>query len=690
MASLNPQTLYNETTPIYVPNPIKPSGLLFTCSTIGGPNVTLVNTNGVLESFTDGSNATILNTSLWSEFPASTGYIDMAPGGLQRITATNSQLFYNGQALASGGNVADWSYYPVDSGHIDFTANGSQRLTATSSFLVYNGIPITGGSTDLWSAFPALNNVNIANYNLDNCANIYARTLQNIGSNALTVQANSGGGGGRDINLNATKNINLNADSSVNIATPQTKITAGFLSRPDIIGLVDIVAEDGLYGRINLTANPGFTPIANYGRIYITANGGTDPTETVGYGGDIEIVANTPLTVPSATSAVKVNASCVLSYAGFVPIIASIAGVNFVYGSAGVSITSDILGPLTGPVPGCVYLRGRFGTQIETSIDPFGNRYGLYCCDIQPFADVLGATTDMTIKGRGAYFGEPLIGNVQMSNVKTIDGNIYVYDPTIAPTEVILQPRLEILGLSTINGFRYTPIGSANINFGGYSIENCSTVNASTIRVGLVSTPTVRAGSVVSGSIGTGTLQVNTIATSVSLGGNAISNCATLTATLINNRILSTSTVRASTITSAIIGNTELNTRNVLASTITTSSITAATFNGVPYPLSFVLTSAGSAAVTDEDKGRLYIIGGSSQSTFNFTGTVSNGWYCFLKNGAKVNGYTNITITVNGGVVFGTDTLFAVPNDGGIPTIQTGNSPWTVLLKNSNGIFAMF
>jgi len=663
----------------------------------------LVNTNGVLESFTDGSNATILNTSLWSEFPANTGHIDMAPGGLQRITATNSQLFFNGQALASGGNVEDWSYFPVDSGHIDFVANGSQRLTATSSFLVYNGIPLTGGSTEFWSAFPALNNVNIANYNLDNCANIYTKTIQNIGSNALTFQANSGGGGGRNINLNATNNVNINSDSSVNIATPQTKITAGFLTRPDIIGLVDIVAENGLYGRINLTANPGFTPIANYGRINITANGGTDPSETIGFGGDIEIVANTPLTAPSATSAIKVNASCVLSYAGFVPIIASIAGVNFIYGSAGVSITSDVLGPLTGPVPGCVYMRGRFGTQIETSIDPFGNRYGLYCCDIQPFANVLGATTDMTIKGRGAYFGEPLIGNVALSNVKTIDGNIYVYDPTIAPAEVILQPRLEIQGLSTINGYPYIPIGSSNINFGGYSLQNCSTIFASTIR--LSGGGTVFASTIRTATVTTGTLSVTTVATPMSMGGNNITNCATLTATTINNSVFNTSTITANNITTArniqaltsrvvstitvgqfspftVLNNTSLTTRQ-----ITTSSITANTVNGCAFPQTFTLTSANTIAVTDADKGRLFIIGGFSFPTFNFTGDVSVGWYCFIKNGAKSSGYTNITITFNGNPISGTQTIFAVPNTGGV---QTGNSPWCVLLKNSISIYAMF
>lgn len=733
MASLNPQTLFNPTTPIYVPNPIPPSGLVFSPSTIGGPFATLVNNNGILESYSNGSTANVLNVAEWSKYYASTGHIDMAPGGLQRITATNSQLYFNGQALASGGNVADWSYYPVDSGYIDFASNGSERLTATPTSLVYNGVALTGGAIEDWSLYPSKSNVQMAQTNIENAANIYTTKITNNYTSTLTIQATRGGGSGNNINIAATNHLNLTSDIDINLASPQTNITAGYLSRPDIASIIDIKTDNGLYGRINLTANPGFSPIANNGRISLTANGGTDLTGSVGFGGNIDITANTPITVPSATSAIKVNAACVLSYAGFVPIIGSIAGVNFIYGSAGVSITSDVLGPLVGPVPGCVYLRGLYGTQIDTSTDLGGNRYGLYCSDYQPFADSEGKTHDLLIKGRGNYsllYGAQ-IGNVNLENVATINGNTYKYT---SGTNVFTSPSLQITGLSTINGLPYQPIGSVDLNLSGKSITNCANLQVSSINniapvpplinldytdpFGYVLTndkknyllyedrtispysekmifqyTTVEDGfyirlisdslerTVIINGVICGTIQPNTPSYllitggifslydgypwysvqakgNVDMGGKNIANCARIDATTVG-------------------------TTNLIATTASATSITATTLNGVSYPPNYALVSGSSVNVSDADKGRTYIIGGSSYSTFNFVGTVSPGWFCFVKNGSKVSGYVNITISFNGTPVSGTSTLFCAPNTNGSPPVQTGNSVTCVVLYNS-------
>ena len=736
MASLNPQTLYNENTPIFVLNPIKSSGLDFTCSTIGGPTVTLINNNGVLESYTDGSNVNVFDTATWANYPAINGLIDMAPGGLQRITATNSQLYFNGQALASGGNVADWSYYPVDSGYIDFASDGSERLTATSTTLVYNGVALTGGAIEDWSLYSSITNVQMDQHNIENTADIYTNTIKNNYNQALTIQADRGSGSGMDININGTNHLNLNSDSDINLASPQTKITAGYLTRPDLVSLVDIQTSNGLYGQINLTANPGFIPIGNNGAINLTANGGTDLTGSVGFGGNISIIANTPITVPSATSAIKVNASCVLSYAGFVPIIGSIAGVNFIYGSAGVSITSDVLGPLVGPVPGCIYIKGQYGTEIDTSIDAGGNRYGLYCSDFQPFADVDGNTHDLLLKGRGNYslINGPQIGNVNLENVATINGNIYTY---ISGTDVSLSPSLQITGLSTINGNPYQPIGTTNVDISGYSILNCANLQVSSINslqpvpplihltyvdpfgyvltddiqnlvlyeerntvltmtfqyttisdnfyVRLISAELSRTVSI--NGIDIGILQPNVIGyltyigsawslnggspwysvqakTNIDMGGFDINTCSTINATNVNATTLNATTVNA-------------------------TDILATTLNGVTYPPYVSLITASSLNVSDADKGRTFVIGGYSYSTFNFIGTVTPGWFCFVKNGSKVSGYVDIDISFNGTAVSGFDKLYSTPHTTDAPPVPTGNASMCIVIYNGLA-FVMF
>ena len=770
MSSLNPQTLYNENTPIFVLNPIKSSGLDFTCSTIGGPTVTLVNNNGVLESYTNGSNANIFDTASWANYPAINGYIDMAPGGLQRITATNSQLYYNGQALASGGNVADWSYFPVDSGYIDFASDGSERLTATSTTLIYNGVALTGGAIEDWSLYSSITNVQMVQHNIENTADIYTNRLRNNYNQALTIQADRGSGNGMDVNINATNHLNLNSDSATVFASPQTIITAGYLSRPDLVSLVDINTSNGLYGQINLTANPGFIPIGNNGAINLTANGGTDLTGSVGFGGNISIIANSPITVPSATSAIKVNASCVLSYAGFVPIIGSIAGVNFIYGSAGVSITSDVLGPLVGPVPGCIYMKGLYGTEIDTSVDAGGNRYGLYCSDYQPFADVDGNTRDLLLKGRGNYslINGPQIGNVNLENVATINGNIYTY---ISGTDVSLSPSLQITGLSTINGNPYQPIGTTNVDLSGYSILNCANLQVSSINTlqpvppliyltyvdpfGYVLTDdtknlvlfekryTVTSMTfqyttisddfyvrLISDSIGRtvvlngqtkGYIEANTVtyltytngdwllygpsdpwylipaqsdvdmnsknmlnASSFQgisfLGSNVITSTITadtMTASTITGSIANISSITADAITASTITGSIAN-----ISSITAGAMTVSTINGLSYPSYTALIFATTQMISDADWGRTFVIGGRSYSTFDLSGSVSPGWYCFLKNGSRVSGYVDIAISVNGTAVSGFPILFSAPHSSAIPPLATGNSQMCILIWN--------
>jgi hypothetical protein len=478
MASLQPQTSVNPTKYYFLTDPITASGINFAAGATGGPATAILNVSGILETPT----GDILNDSYWSQFPASTGYIDMAPGGQQRITATNSQLYYNGQPLANGGNVADWSYFPVDSGYIDFSGAG-QRLTATNASLIYNGVALTGGQGEGWSLYPAQQTVNIAGYNISGVNTLFTQEIK----------------GSFNLGISCVNNMTLYVPSNFSASAIRYEVVAGSVYHPESPGIIDFSTANGLgsYGQINLTANPGI--LGANGAVYITANGGTDPTGYTAYGGNITIRANTPINTGGVTfsSAVKISAASVLSYAGLVPPVGSNTGINYIFGNLGVSITADVAGPLLTPTPLSVYIFGRTGTSIPSVISSTDGSHsgGLYCADVQPYSDGL-TTSDLYIKGRGTelLLLPPLVGNVILENVKKIDGNIYVRDGS--SLFVKTEPALEIEGLVAVNYQPYIPTqewstldASSNVNMNGYSIERCLDVQTDTIN-GLAANPT--------------------------------------------------------------------------------------------------------------------------------------------------------------------------------------------------------
>lgn len=471
MASLQPQTNVNPGKYLFVTNPIGKTGLEFGPGPDAGVATIVTNYSGILQT----TNGDKLNASLWSEYPAYTNYIDMAPGGLQRITATNSQLFYNGEPLANGGNVADWSFYPADSGHIDFSGP-TQRLTATDNNLVFNGVPLTTGQGENWSLYPAQQSVDMAQHNLDNA--------QTVNTQRLGVST------GGNLGISAPNNINFSSGNIINSTCRNTfSVAVGDPLNPTQANIIDFAtnANQGTFGQINLTANPGLIGIN--GAVYITANGGTDPTGYTTYGGNVTITANTPINTSGVTfsSAVKISGASVVSYAGAIPTVGSFTGVNFLFGNLGVSITSDVTPPLLAPSPFTVYIYGIAGVSIPSTVIDGNHTAGLFCQDITPYSDTL-TTTDLTIKGRGdnRVLLPPLIGNVVLKNVKTIDGNIYVQAPS--SLNVTTEAALDIEGLVTVNGQPYVATQSwstqkaiSDVDLSGNSITHCFNVQTDEI-----------------------------------------------------------------------------------------------------------------------------------------------------------------------------------------------------------------
>jgi hypothetical protein len=217
-------------------------------------------------------------------------------------------------------------------------------------------------------------------------------------------------------------NLNLlAADSNINLVASQniTNTAGGFTATADK-GLllaspatITLNAKNGAGGSINLVADPGIlAPVP--GEINITANGGSLVIDGVPYtvGGVVNIDANTgPGGLYTLTSAVKIAAAGVNSYAGAIPSIASLAGYNFVYGTGGVSLCAG-LPPSGVQFPGTTYVYGvgipgvAGGVRLQSpqGIQMLSDTYieNLYPLD----------GNGLTIQGRSAPDGDVIIQDV--------------------------------------------------------------------------------------------------------------------------------------------------------------------------------------------------------------------------------------------------------------------------------------
>lgn len=376
----------------------------------------------------------------WSQFPTLASSITFQPGNV--LSNIGTKLFFAGQELtdASGGG-ADWSVFPAytDVSMNNFSIRGLSTLqyqdgaklySQTGNNLFYNGQPIQFGATSnvsQWANYPAVNTIQTGGFPISSIGNL---------------------------NLVANSNVRILADSF------STVVDQGIA--PAAYSDINLTAQNGLKGRINLTANPGTAGV--FGEVNLIANGGT--TAGVGTGGLVSITANTPSGYSNLTSAVKISAAGINSYAGVVPSIGSLAGYNFIYGSAGVNICSGLPSVLPN-IPLTTYLYGTAG--VTTSSD-------FYAPNIYPYWNGLTTPPDMLISGRYIL---PNLAQVyiSLSNVKTIsmDAGASI---TNLRTLNMSNSTGQISGVSTINGVPFGEVvQSSNIVCSNINVAQ-STVTA--------------------------------------------------------------------------------------------------------------------------------------------------------------------------------------------------------------------
>ena len=162
-------------------------------------------------------------------------------------------------------------------------------------------------------------------------------------------------------NINAGSTHTITGDTTLGIVADRGADFGGD-------AFLNLTATNGYRGHIVATANPGVNGVG--GIIDVVANGGSYSNLGNSYavGGLVNITANTPVaTIYSQTSAIKLTADSVLSYAGPITPLGSLLGYNYIQGSLGVNIVAGGASSIPN-TPGTIYLYGLNGTKLQNGL----------------------------------------------------------------------------------------------------------------------------------------------------------------------------------------------------------------------------------------------------------------------------------------------------------------------------------
>ena len=338
MATLPVDSYASTGVPLWLSNPV--SNLQIQ----GTTPLTLTNSNGQLAA-----NNVILTgePTNWSAYPTLSNEIDFNSN--DKLQVIGSDLYFNNQILAVASNisnVSDWYLY-----------NALAKVNLNSNVGIdFNGIVLnrtsSGAGSELQFGANVLNASRWSTYNAIQTVNLDGNALSNV----TTI---TGKTGASNVTINSFSNIVNTASNSISHTADLVFLT-GTTTNPITSPAVNVRSSNGTRGRINLLAGPGAAGLG--GVINITADGGS--AGPVGFGGEINLTATTPVGFSNITSAINLSAAGINSYAGVTAPVGSTVGYNYIHGDAGVNITAGFI-PLVPNVPGTNYLYGTLGTAID-------------------------------------------------------------------------------------------------------------------------------------------------------------------------------------------------------------------------------------------------------------------------------------------------------------------------------------
>lgn len=358
-------------------------------------------------------------------------------------------------------------------GDVSITSSG-QTIAITKPGGDTINLEAVGTSAEQWSTFPAISTIQAATYDISGAKDIYCQTIHGIGADF---------GEPKSLQILTDGHLHTTTGSLTNILT-ESKVL--------------MQTTGGIRGHVILEANPGGGGFLQPGIVDLIANPAQSPDGNIGYGGTVNITANSTIGLSpelTQTSKVVISGASVLSYAGYTPPVLSTAGYNYTWGSLGVNIQSDVVPPITPNVPGTVYLFGRLGVAIGKA-STLGVDYGLFTGLIQPYSD--GVTRpDLIISGK---FGANVVlrdvaefvgDDCVMTNISTINGVPYVSGSqwsTYAATSAVNFANYNLANVATINGAAYPPTippsspwwqtpAGGTVDMSGNSITNLVNIN---------------------------------------------------------------------------------------------------------------------------------------------------------------------------------------------------------------------
>ena len=318
------------------------------------------------------NNTTPLWASLSALIPGPTG-----PSGAVGLTGSTGST---GPQGIQGVTGAQGNAGPAGGPTGPVGATGSQGQQGSTGA---TGSPGTPGNIALWSTVPAVSDIQANGYKLlgvNTVGGVVGQNLNILSGNQLITNA-------FQTNITTDKGLNIGQNADLNLT-----------------------AQNGAKGRVNIIANPGAGGLLAGGEVRVTANGGN--IGGVGFGGLITLDANSsPGNYGALTSAIKLSAAGINSYAGAIPSIGSLAGYNFIYGNAGVSVCAGL--PASGvQFPGTVYIYGTGVPGVAGGVrlaSPFGIQMlnDTYIENLYPLDG-----NGLTIQGRSSPNGYVYIDDV--------------------------------------------------------------------------------------------------------------------------------------------------------------------------------------------------------------------------------------------------------------------------------------
>ena len=402
-----------------------------------------------------------------------------------------------------------------------------------------------------WSAYKATQTVDFDGNDASNIGTLNSTTISNSGTTnsgtVITAKVQASGVGSLLL-TSLSSNLNLSANNNVNMTASNVLTTTATTSYANSVYTDQRVVDRGIYvndyAYMNLTAQGGLA-----GKMALTASGniylipGTELCNATG--GQIDLLATTPINLtggPITTSAIRINAAGVCSYAGAVSSISSFLGNNFIWGNLGVTLQSSTIPPTGAAAAQTVYIYGANGTKIDgTSYIKEISNYPGNNLNIHPDSSHAVDMTRVQFIGLGDAVN-PSLGHTMIRGDN--DSWLYNFD-FVGATSV---NTTQVYGVSNINNsfLNANNSGSNDIVITSYRKQNVTIpITYSNYNITLNSSSNVNlnpsnGGNVVisGGNVNMGSNSISNITSMVGSSNLTISTGSTLTISNSNNSIV--------------------------------------------------------------------------------------------------------------------------------------------------------